>query len=60
MDKVKFKKRMTSVNVRLPEEIREKAKEIAKRESTEDAKVFEATVYRKAIELFFEHNGYKM
>lgn len=53
MEGLEIKKPMTSVHLRLPEHIRQKAREIAERETTEDQKVYEASVYRFAIEKFF-------
>lgn len=48
------RRRLASVHLRVPPEIREKAKDFAHKQSTDQIRITESDVYRKAITLFFE------
>jgi hypothetical protein len=50
----------TSVHLRLPKSVREKARALAEAQSTDDIRVREAAIYRSIIENFFVSDDYKM
>lgn len=50
-------RQLSPISIRLPLSIREKARLLAEKESTEDVKLSETDVYRSAILLFLAENS---
>lgn len=57
--RIKQEQVSSSVHLRLPQVLRDKAKEIAKENSTDDVKLTETDVYRMILSFFFNDSDIK-